>query len=112
MAQAKNTTNLLKQLRTLMQNTKCVKEPLNAYIVPSRDSHNSEYLAESDERRAFISGFNGSAGTAIITQEHACMWTDGRYFLQASEQMDSNWTLMKEGILTTPSQGIFYISLN
>ena len=68
---------------------------LAAYIVPSCDAHNSEYLAPCDERRSFISGFNGSAGTAVITSKDALLWTDGRYFLQASSQMDDNWTLMK-----------------
>lgn len=106
MAQAKNTTLLLKQLRSLMQNVAHVKEPLGAYIVPSKDAHYSEYLADCDQRRAFISGFTGSEGTAIVTQDHACMWTDGRYFIQAAEEMDSNWTLMKDGVLTTPSQGL------
>ena len=57
----------------------------------------SEYLANSDERRAFVSGFTGSAGTAVITETDACLWTDGRYFNQAEKQLDSNWTLMKEG---------------
>ena len=56
-------------------------------------------------RRAFITGFNGSAGTAIITAKDACLWTDGRYFLQASTQMDDNWTLMKEGQPETLSRG-------
>lgn len=79
--------------------------PLSAYIVPSCDAHNSEYLASCDERRAFITGFNGSAGTAIITAKDACLWTDGRYFLQASTQMDDNWTLMKEGQPETLSRG-------
>ena len=55
---------------------------LSAYIIPSCDAHNSEYLASCDERRAFISGFDGSAGTAIVTAKEALMWTDGRYFLQ------------------------------
>lgn len=54
-------------------------------------------MAACDERRAFISGFTGSAGTAIVTENSACLWTDGRYFLQASREMDENWTLMKEG---------------
>lgn len=101
----KNTTNLLAQLRSLMLNTKYVNEPIQAYIVPSNDAHNSEYLAGCDEFRAFITGFNGSEGTAIITQKDACLWTDGRYYLQASQQLDSNWTLMKDGMTTTPSQG-------
>nr|CAD7463512.1 unnamed protein product [Timema tahoe] len=57
----------------------------------------SEYLAECDMRRAFISGFTGSAGTAIVTESAALMWTDGRYYLQATEEMGEGWTLMKEG---------------
>nr|CAD7391976.1 unnamed protein product [Timema cristinae] len=72
----------------------------------------SEYLAECDMRRAFISGFTGSAGTAIITESAALMWTDGRYYLQATEEMGEGWTLMKEepdvyisGLPVTPSQG-------
>ena len=61
----------------------CVGTGLDAYIVPSCDAHNSEYLADTDMRRAFVSGFDGSAGTAIITLEgKARMWTDGRYYLQ------------------------------
>lgn len=99
------TGNQLKRLRDCMLDTKIVPQPLHAYIVPSADSHGSEYLAECDKRRAFISGFTGSAGTAIITQDHACLWTDGRYFLQATEEMDTHWTLMREGLPTTPKQG-------
>uniref|UniRef100_A0A1B6E280 Xaa-Pro aminopeptidase 1 n=1 Tax=Clastoptera arizonana TaxID=38151 RepID=A0A1B6E280_9HEMI len=69
----------------------------------------SEYLAPCDERRAFISGFTGSDGTAIITENAACVWTDGRYFLQASQEMDDNWTLMKNGVSTTPTQSDWLI---
>ena len=47
--------------------------------------------------RAFISGFDGSAGTAVVTATNALLWTDGRYFIQAEAQMDENWTLMKIG---------------
>jgi len=96
------TSSFLTRLRKLM-----VSEvpAVAAYIVPSCDAHNSEYLAECDERRAFITGFNGSAGTAIITSKDALLWTDGRYFLQASQQMDDNWTLMKEGQPETLSRG-------
>lgn len=103
----KSAGSLLKQLRSLMRDVQYVQEPISAYIVPSCDAHNNEYLAPSDARRAFITGFTGSAGTAIITQEHACLWTDGRYYLQASQQIDSNWTLMKEGLPSTPSQGTY-----
>ena len=88
------TSAILNQFRKLMQKE---NPPLSAYIIPSCDAHNSEYLADCDKRRGFISGFDGSAGTAIITAKEALLWTDGRYFLQAASQMDENWTLMKEG---------------
>lgn len=88
-----------------MKNSAHVTEPINAYIVPSGDAHQSEYIAPCDCRRAFVSGFDGSAGTAVITESQAALWTDGRYFLQAAEQLDSNWTLMKDGLPDTPSQG-------
>jgi len=68
---------------------------LAAYIIPSSDAHGSEYLSEKDKRRQFISGFTGSSGTAVLTNDHALLWTDGRYFLQASQELDSNWQLMK-----------------
>ena len=76
-----------------------------AYIVPSRDQHNSEYIAARDERRAFVSGFTGSAGVAVITVDKALMWTDGRYHAQAEAEMDHNWTLIKEGLPDAPSRG-------
>ncbi|XP_044750322.1 xaa-Pro aminopeptidase ApepP [Coccinella septempunctata] len=99
----KPTGHLLKQLRELMVNNRYVKEPLQAYIIPSSDAHSSEYIAACDQYRAFISGFTGSAGTAVVTQDRACLWTDARYYLQASQQLDENWTLMKEGESSTPS---------
>lgn len=92
-----------------MQNVKYVNEPLQAYIIPSGDAHQNEFLADCDNRRAYISGFTGSAGTAIVTENEAYMWTDGRYFLQASEEMDRNWTLMREGIPSTPTQSAWLI---
>ncbi|KAF4518461.1 hypothetical protein B566_EDAN002116 [Ephemera danica] len=95
----------LVELRALMRASKYVgSEPLHAYIIPSGDAHQSEYLADCDKRRAFISGFTGSAGTAVVTESHACMWTDGRYFLQAAKEMSADWTLMKEGVPNTPTQ--------
>jgi Xaa-Pro aminopeptidase len=69
----KQTAHLLKALRSLMH-----KEGLAAYLVPSTDAHNSEYLAACHQRRAFLSGFDGSAGVALVTQEKALLWTDGR----------------------------------
>uniref|UniRef100_A0A8C8MDP0 Xaa-Pro aminopeptidase 1 n=1 Tax=Oncorhynchus tshawytscha TaxID=74940 RepID=A0A8C8MDP0_ONCTS len=107
----KITVELLRQLRQAMRNTKYIAEPIQAYIVPSGDAHQSEYIAPCDCRREFICGFNGSAGTAIVTEKHAAMWTDGRYFLQASQQMDNNWTLMKMGLKETLSQEDWLISV-
>uniref|UniRef100_A0A665WQF7 Xaa-Pro aminopeptidase 1 n=1 Tax=Echeneis naucrates TaxID=173247 RepID=A0A665WQF7_ECHNA len=107
----KITGELLRQLRQAMKNCKYFSEPIQAYIVPSGDAHQSEYIAPCDCRREFICGFNGSAGTAIVTEQYAAMWTDGRYFLQASQQMDNNWTLMKMGLKETPSQEDWLISV-
>ncbi|XP_056384950.1 xaa-Pro aminopeptidase 1 isoform X2 [Hyla sarda] len=107
----KVTTELLRQLRQTMKISRSVSEPIQAYIVPSGDAHQSEYIAPCDCRREFISGFDGSAGTAIVTEQNAAMWTDGRYFLQAAQQMDSNWTLMKMGLKDTPTQEDWLISL-
>lgn len=107
----KVTSELLKQLRQAMRNVEYVTEPIQAYIIPSGDAHQSEYIAPCDCRRAFVSGFDGSAGTAIITEDHAAMWTDGRYFLQAAKQMDSNWTLMKMGLKDTPTQEDWLVSV-
>lgn len=59
---------------------------LSAYLVPSSDPHQSEYLPENYKTRAFISGFTGSAGTVVVTKDKAILWTDGRYFLQAEKQ--------------------------
>jgi len=94
---SKSTTSLLKQLRHFMKDKKYVSEVIHAYIIPSGDAHQSEYIAAHDKRREFITGFTGSAGTAIVTANEALLWTDGRYFLQAEKQLDSNWTLMKSG---------------
>ena len=63
----KDTNKILSDLRKLMKDRRYVQEPLAAYIVPSCDAHNSEYLADCDTRREAMSGFSGSAGTAIIT---------------------------------------------
>ncbi|KAI1268617.1 aminopeptidase-like protein [Xylariaceae sp. FL1019] len=93
-----NTTNRLSELRKLMSDRK-----VDIYIVPSEDSHSSEYIAPCDARRAFISGFTGSAGCAVITHEKAALATDGRYFNQAAKQLDDNWTLLKQGIQDVPT---------
>ncbi|CDS41028.1 xaa pro aminopeptidase [Echinococcus multilocularis] len=77
---------------------------LGAFILPMEDSHFSEYLAAADKRIAFISGFTGSAGTAVITAtDKAALWTDGRYHSQAAQELDKNWILMREGCLDVPT---------
>ena len=60
---------------------------VDAFVVPSGDPHLSEYVHPCYERRAFVSGFTGSAGTAVITRDAALLWTDGRYFLQAEGEL-------------------------
>ena len=70
---------------------------LDAFLIPSGDSHQSEYVAPADGRRQWIGGFSGSSGIAVVTQSQAAMWTDGRYFLQAEDQLDCNWLFMKAG---------------
>lgn len=74
-----------------------------AIIVPTSDSHNSEYVATHLQRRAFMTGFNGSAGTAVVTENKALVWTDGRYWLEAAESLYPEYTLMKQGKLDTPT---------
>lgn len=83
----------LAKLRALL-----AKNSLAAYLVPTADAHQSEYVAPCDMRRAYLTGFSGSAGTAVVTESKALLWTDGRYFLQAAKQLDPTcWELMKAG---------------
>mmetsp|Transcript_27751 Transcript_27751/g.36373 ORF Transcript_27751/g.36373 Transcript_27751/m.36373 type:complete len:633 (+) Transcript_27751:32-1930(+) len=94
-----------KKLKTGSDSTECQKllalrqllqqRGYNGIIVGSEDSHMSEYVPSKDERRAWISEFTGSAGTALITSKCALLWTDGRYWLQASQQLGKGWKLMK-----------------
>ncbi|KAH8248915.1 hypothetical protein KR032_004268, partial [Drosophila birchii] len=103
---ASNTTQILAQLRELMNSVQVGNSTgIVAYIVPSTDAHQSEYLSRHDERRAFITGFDGSAGTAVVTTTDALLWTDSRYHLQAEQQLDDNWELMKQGLSGVPSIG-------
>ena len=86
-------------LRELMR-----REGLGAFIFPSTDPHNSEYVADHWKGREWISGFNGSAGTAVVTMTSAALWTDSRYFIAAAEQLkDTEFVLMKERIAGTPT---------
>ena len=80
------------------------RERLSAFIFPSTDAHQSEYAADHWQGRAWISGFNGSAGTAVVTMHSAALWTDSRYFLAAEEQLlGTEYQLMKLKIEGTPT---------
>ncbi len=77
---------------------------LCAFIFPSTDPHSGEYVPEHWKAREWISGFNGSAGTAVVTLQGAALWTDSRYFLAASEQLEgTSFTLMRMGLEDTPT---------
>ena len=66
------------------------EKKMDAYVVPSADNHQSEYVGEHFKAREFITGFTGSAGTAVITQNEAGLWTDGRYFIQAEKELSGS----------------------
>uniref|UniRef100_A0AAY4BZB9 Xaa-Pro aminopeptidase 2 n=1 Tax=Denticeps clupeoides TaxID=299321 RepID=A0AAY4BZB9_9TELE len=83
-----NTTLRLRDLRETMK-----KLNISAYIIPNTDAHLSEYIAPRDARVAFMTGFTGSAGTAVVTPVKAALWTDSRYWVQADREMDCNWDL-------------------
>ncbi|KAF4652749.1 X-prolyl aminopeptidase (Aminopeptidase P) [Perkinsus olseni] len=88
----------LAKFRQLMQ-----QKQFGAYIVRHDDAHQSEYIAACDERVAYLSGFDGSAGTCVVTPTQALLWTDGRYFLQAQNQFGKEWSLMKDREPNTPT---------
>ncbi|XP_076295222.1 xaa-Pro aminopeptidase ApepP [Lasioglossum baleicum] len=85
---------------------------IQALIINTSDAHQSEYLRERDKRVQFISGFTGSFGVSIITPDKALLWTDGRYYLQALAEFDppEMWTLMREGLLDTPTRAAWLVS--
>lgn len=89
----------LARLRELMK-----REHLSAFIFPSTDAHQSAYVADHWRGREWISGFNGSAGTAVVTMKSAALWTDSRYFLAAEEQLeDTEYQLMRLKMEGTPT---------
>ncbi len=90
--------NRILLLRQAMRNA-----GISACIIPGTDPHASEYIAEYWKERVWISGFNGSAGTAVVALDKAGMWTDSRYFLQAADQLaGTGIDLMKQGLPETP----------
>lgn len=91
--------NRIEALRDVMR-----RESIDAFIFPSTDPHNGEYVPAHWEGRKWISGFNGSAGTAVVTMTDAALWTDSRYFIAAEEQLrGTGFRLMKERVEGTPS---------
>ena len=89
----------LSNLREIMQ-----REHLDAFIFPSTDPHNSEYVPDRWKGREWISGFNGSAGTAVVTMHAAALWTDSRYFIAAEQQLaGTEFVLMRERVAGTPT---------
>lgn len=86
-------------LRRLMK-----ERGIDAYLVPTSDYHESEYVGEHFKCRQFLTGFTGSAGTAVVTMDEACLWVDGRYFVQAAAQLEGSGIIMqKMGQEGTPS---------
>lgn len=93
----------LNKLRSEMK-----KDGIDCFIVPTEDPHMSEYTAPYYYRREYISGFTGSAGTAVITNKEALLFTDGRYHNQAELELSEDWKLMRQGLkdVPTPSEWI------
>ncbi|KAM4665211.1 xaa-Pro aminopeptidase 2 [Discoglossus pictus] len=85
-----NTAQQLNSLRQLMR-----ANNISAYIVPPTDAHLGEYTARREHRRQWLTGFTGSAGTAVVTLSRAAVWTDSRYWIQAEREMDCSWELQK-----------------
>ena len=97
-----NKTEISERIARLREELR--REHLSAFIFPTSDPHNSEYTAEHWKGREWISGFNGSAGTAVVTLDKAALWTDSRYFIAAEEQLrDTEVQLMKLKVEGTPS---------
>ena len=90
----------IERLRNIMK-----KKDIYAYIIPSEDYHQSEYVGEFFKGRQYISGFSGSAGTVVITLDKAILWTDGRYFLQAEKELSNTcvelYKMKEENVPTT-----------
>ena len=90
--------NRVEQLRKIMD-----EKGIYAYIIPSSDFHQSEYVGEYFKSREFITGFTGSAGTAVITKDDGGLWTDGRYYLQAEKELENSGVkLFKSGLEGVP----------
>jgi Xaa-Pro aminopeptidase len=97
----------LKRLRQLME-----KYGLDAYLIPGSDPHQSEYPAEYWKDRQWISGFSGSAGIAIVTRNHAGLWTDSRYFIQATKQLEGSEFVLHKQYTRQPEEYLGWLLAN
>lgn len=89
----------ISELRNLMK-----ERGISIYIIPTSDYHQSEYISDYFKTRQFITGFTGSAGTAVVTMEEACLWTDGRYYIQAEKELQGcEFKLYKMGMDKVPT---------
>ena len=80
------------------------KSGLSAFVVVSSDPHSSEYVSDRWKCREWLSGFDGSAGTVVVTADKALLWTDSRYWLAAEKSLEgTGFELMKDGLAETPS---------
>lgn len=98
---------ILIEIRQLMSS---LDQPIQAYLIPPNDAHQSEYIGESDLRLQFVTNFTGSGGTAIIASTEAAIWVDSRYHIQAERQIDQeHWTVMKQGIVGVPDRNTWLL---
>ena len=98
-----NSAEKLRLLRQRMQ-----EQGMDAYVVVTDDFHGSEYVGDYFKAREYLSGFTGSAGTLVVLPDSAALWTDGRYFLQAADQLaGSTIDLMRAGQPGVPTIGAF-----
>ena len=91
--------------REILELQRLIKEKsIEIYLVPTSDFHQSEYISGYFKEREYLSGFTGSAGTLIVTPEDAFLWTDGRYFIQAEQELEGSgihlWKSGEEGVPT------------
>ncbi|XP_064472999.1 uncharacterized protein LOC135387796 isoform X2 [Ornithodoros turicata] len=93
-----NTSARLRELRLLLS-----KDNLQGYIIPSEDAHHSEFVPDHYKRREYITGFSGDTGTAVVLRDSAALWVEGRYMVQAEDELDCNWVLMSGGRTDVPT---------
>ena len=98
--------------RIALLREKMLSDNIDAYIIPSSDPHQSEYAPTHWQSREWISGFTGSAGTVVVTQKHAGLWTDSRYFIQAEEELSNSEIKLHKIIDRSQPEHIVWLSEN